>query len=388
MTTNSLKLPNSLDSKSNKILMFDCLLLLGDELGSFYDKKMRELQGDHWLRTLAQQRNDYNLTLNDPDFVIKEPLRSDSPLRAILPKSPSFYKNLDILRKIRNYIAHNKIEGGYEQTREILGILLTVSLDINLTHCVNEYAGAIRRIEALDQGITFEDNLVTENRVVDFEDKSAEIEEMLFEEKEKSAKVAQLLEEARSVVVIKELEYEALFDSEQAKTAAVQKMEFELEEARREAEQLKIQLETNTQRTEDLKKSELSLKNLVASLASPIDDTFNLNAMRIDERSEDIRNEAKQNTAKLLSVQEVGTLWDRSKGNKKIVLSVSSRDLVDTKNGTVLEKADPVQTKALAEKWLAIRPQGGRIFIDSDGHASTLIDDRLVYLGNVTGLFN
>lgn len=126
------------------------------------------------------------------------------------------------MRKIRNYIAHNKTEGGYEQTREILGILLTVSLDINLTHCVNEYAGAIKRIEALDQGITFEDNPKTENRVEDFEDKSAEIEEILFEEKEKSAKVAQLLEQARSVVVIKELEYEALFESEQAKTAKVQ----------------------------------------------------------------------------------------------------------------------------------------------------------------------
>jgi len=388
MTANSLKLPNSLDSKSNKILMFDCLLLLGDELGSFYDKKMRELQGDHWLRTLAQQRNDYNLTQNDPDFVIKEPLRSDSPLRAILPKSPSFYKNLDILRKIRNYIAHNKIEGDYEQTREILGILLMVSMDINLTHCVNEYARAIKRIEALIQGKVFEEDSKTENRVEELEDRSAEIEEMLFEEKKKSAKIAQLLEEARSVVVIKELEFEALFESEQAKTAVVQKMEYELEAARREAEQLKVQLEADSQRTEDLKKSEINLKNLVASFALSKDETLNLKALRIDERSEDIRNQAKENTSKLLSVQEIGSLWDRPKGNKKIVLSVSSRDLVDTKTGTVLENANPAQTKALAEKWLAIRPQGGRIFIDSEGHASTLIDDRLVYLGNVTGLFN
>ena len=388
MTANSLKLPNSLDSKSNKILIFDCLLLLGDELGSFYDKKMRELQGDHWLRTLAQQRNDYNLTLNDPDFVIKEPLRSDSPLRAILPKSPSFYKNLDILRKIRNYIAHNKIEGGYEQTREILGILLMVSMDINLTYCVNEYAGAIKCIEALNQGKVFEKDSKTENRVEELEDRSAEIEEMLFEEKKKSAKIAQLLEEARSVVVIKELEFEALFEIEQAKTAVVQKMEYELEAARREAEQLKVQLEADSQQTEDLKKSEINLKNLVSSFALSKDETLNLKALRIDERSEDIRNQAKENTSKLLSVQEIGSLWDRPKGNKKIVLSVSSRDLVDTKNGTVLENANPAQTKALAEKWLAIRPQGGRIFIDSEGHASTLIDDRLVYLGNVTGLFN
>ena len=89
------------------------------------------------------------------------------------------------------------------------------------------------------------------------------IEEMLFEEKRKSAKIAQLLEEARSVVVIKELEYEALFESEQAKTAVVQKIEYELEEARREAEQLKVQLEADSQRTEDLKRNEKNLKNLV-----------------------------------------------------------------------------------------------------------------------------
>ena len=390
MASNSLKLPSTLDAKSNKILMFDCLLLLGDELGSFYDTKMRNAQGDDWLRNLAQQRNDYNLTLNDPDFVIKEPLRSDSPLRAILPKSPSFYRNLDILRKIRNHIAHNKTEGGYEQTREILGILLAVAMDIDLKHCVNEYAGAIRRIEALDEGKTFVEDSKTEDRVEEFEDRSAEIEEMLFEEKEKSAKVARLLEEARSVVVIKELEFEALYESEKAKTVAVQKMETELNKARQEAEELKVQLDQNAQRTDELKKNEISLKNLVASLAQPLAKIIerDLKAMKIDERSEDIKSQAKENTAKLLSVQEVGTLWEYPKGNKKIVLSVSSRDLVDTKNGKLLEKADPIRTKDLAQKWLKIRPQGGRIFIDSEGHASTLIDDRLVYLGNVTGLFN
>jgi hypothetical protein len=370
--------------------MFDCLLLLGDELGSYFDTKMRMVKGDDWLRNLAQQRNDYNLTLNDPDFVIKEPLRSDSPLRSILPKSPSFYKNLDILRRIRNHIAHNKIEGGYEQTREILGILLTVSMDIDLKHCINEYAGAIRRIEALDQGMTFIEDSVVKDRVEDFEDKSAEIEEMLFEEKEKSAKVAQLLEEARSVVVIKEMEFEALYEIDKVKTAAVQKMEYELEEARREADHLKVQLDQNTQRAEDLKKNEMNLKILVASLAEPLAKFVerDLKSARINERSDGIKHHAKKSTAKLLSDQEAGTLWEHPKGNKKIVLSVSSRDLVDTKNGKLLEKADPARTKELAVKWLKIRPQGGRIFIDSYGNATTLIDDRLIYLGNVADLFD
>jgi len=368
--------------------LFDCLLLLGDELGNFYDANMRKTQGENWLQNLAQQRNDYNLTLKDPDFVIKEPLRSDSPLRLILPKSPTFYKNLDILRKIRNHIAHNKTEGGFEQTREILGILLAVSMDIDLQKCINEYAGAIRRLEALDLGQIFSEESQTRNRVEDFEDKSAEIEEMLFEERKKSAKVAQLLEEARSVVVIKELEFDALYESEQAKTASVQKMEAELNKARKEAEELKIQLEENTQRTEDLKKSEINLKNLVASLAQPLTEPLNPHTMKIDEQSDEIENQSIQITVKLPSVQEIGTLWGHPKGSKKIVLSVSSRDLVDTKNGKLLQKVDPVRTKELAEKWLKIRPQGGRIFIDSEGHASTLIDDRLVYLGNVAGLFN
>ena len=116
--------------------------------------------------------------------------------------------------------------------------------------------------------------------------------------------------------------------------------------------------------------------------------TSNLLAMKIDERSDDIQSQVKENAAKMLSVQKAGTLWEHPKGNKKIVLSVSSRDLVDTKNGKLLEKAVPTRTKELAERWLKMRPQGGRIFIDAEGHASTLIDDRLVYLGNVTGLFN
>lgn len=376
-----------LDAKSNKILMFDCLLLLGDELGTFYDTRMRKLQGEDWLRNLSQQRNEYNLTLNDPDFVIKEPLRSDSPLRAILPKSPSFYRNLDILRKIRNYIAHNKTEGGHEQTREILGILLAVSLDIDLKVCANEYAAAIRRIEELEKGKSFDERFITEIRVKEFEDRNAEIEEILFEEKENSKRINQLLEEARSNLVIKELEYESLLKSEQDKTEAVQNMESELNNAIQLVETLKKQLEDKTQITEDLKRSEINLKNLVASLGSPVENGANQNSLKILERSENNGDQAKDETANSISVQDPGTPWGRPRGNKKIVLSVSSRNLVDTKNGKLLEGADSNKTKEVAEKWLKIRPQGGRVFVDSEGHATTLIDDRLVYLGNVTSLF-
>lgn len=388
MALTKLALPITLDPRANKILLFDCLLLLGEELGGYYDLKMREKHGVEWLRELGQLRNQYNITLIDPDFVIKEPLRSDSPLRSILPKSPSFFKNLDVLRRIRNYIAHNKTEGGYEQTREILGVLLAVSMDIDLAHCANEYAGAIKRIEALDQGISFDDNQPTKNRVEDFEDKSAELEELLFEEKIKSAKIAQLLEEARSVVVIKEIELEALNESEQAKTAATESMKSDLIKARQDAEELKIQLDENAQRTEDLKRSEMNLKNLVASLTNLSIDSLNPTSTKEYAGPENLNHEVSQDSAKSLATHKPGAIWNRPKGDKKVVLSVSSRNLADKKNGKVLDDIDPRQTKALAEKWLSIRPEGGRVFIDSDGHASTLIDDKLIYLGNVAELFD
>jgi myosin heavy subunit len=292
------------------------------------------------------------------------------------------------LRRIRNYIAHNKTEGSYEQTREILGVLLAVALDIELAHCVNEYAGAIKRIEALDQGIKFEDNLSTQNRVEEFEDKSAELEELLFEEKAKSARIAQLLEEARSVVVIKEIEFEALSESEQAKTEETTSMKSELFKAQQEAEELKVQLEENAQRTEDLKKSEANLKNLVASFVEAPAKMFTPNSATDEARTESTKHENNYGSGESPVTNAPGTLWSRPKGNRKVVLSVSSRDLVETKNGKVLEGTDPKQTKTFAESWLTIRPQGGRIFIDSDGHASTLIDDKLIYLGNVAGLFH
>ena len=386
MRSGSLKLPTSLDARSNKILMFDCLLLLGDELGDYYDGAMRKCQGEDWLRNLAQLRNDHKLNLHDPDFVIKEPLRSDSPLRAILPKFPSFYKNLDILRRVRNLIAHNNAEGGFEQTREILGILLAVSMDINLSNCSNQYAGAIRRFEALEQGEIFAEESTTGSRIEDFENRSAEIEEQLFEERERVTNVEELLEEARSVVVIKEMELEALSESDQAKAVAVEKMKVELDQAREEAEELRSQLERNYQRTEDLKKNEVNLKNLVASLALPAVGTSSLEEMEEGEWGSNLGSPVEAKIAMILSNQEVGSLWGRPKGLRKVVLSVFARDLVEAKGGTVLAKADPVETRALAERWLKIRPQGGRIFIDTEGHASTLIDNRLVYLGNISSI--
>ena len=38
----------------------------------------------------------------------------------------------------------------------------------------------------------------------------------------------------------------------------------------------------------------------------------------------------------------------------------------------------------IAEDWLLVRPTGGRVFVDDDGDAVTLLGDGLVYLGNIS----
>ncbi len=382
MPFSSLKLPTSVEPRANKILMFDCLILFGEELGQYYDLKMKPILGDNWLRLIGQERGEYNLTLHDPDFVIKEPLRSDSKLRSILPKNKSFYDNLDILRKIRNYIAHNKTEGGYEQTREVLQILFQVSMDIGLTNCINQFAFAIKRVEALNDGQNFTRDPDTTNRVEDLERRSAELEEQLFDERVRLADLSKKLEEANSVVVIKEFELQEQGENRINQAASVERLTLELDRAQVEAKELRAQLETNLQKAEDIKKSEVNLKKLIASLAETISNPLSVRVSQTGNSEDMIIGKGDSTIRESQSVQEIGSLWELKKGSRKLVLSVSARDLVD-KSGSILSGVDPLRTKVLAEKWLTIRPQGGRIFIDDDGHASTLIDDQLIYLGNV-----
>ena len=386
MSQNSIKLPATSDLKSNKRLLFDCLLLLGEELGNYYDLKMREKQGTDWLRILGQKRNSYNLNLKDPDFVIKEPLLSDSPLRTFLPKSPTFYRNLEILARVRNKIAHNEIQGGHEQTREILEIFMTTSMDIKLDTCTNEYAEVIKRLDALERGEIFFEKTSNQYSSNEIEARNAEIEKLLSLEKKKFEEVTNILELALKSVEVKEIEFEALYESEQVKTEAVKKIETELKRARKEAEELKLELEQNYEHTDELKRREADLKNLISSLAAPIISQVELQTstnVRNLGNLEDLNDESEEGS---LSLHGVGSIWNLPKGNRKITLSVAARDLVDCKNGTLLENVDRLESKKIAEKWLQIRPQGGRVFIDFDGHATTLIDEKLVYLGNLNGL--
>jgi hypothetical protein len=65
-------------------------------------------------------------------------------------------------------------------------------------------------------------------------------------------------------------------------------------------------------------------------------------------------------------------------------LSVNFRELYDTKSGELLKEKFGDAASALANEWLEIKPQGGRIFVDEKGNATAYRGEDLIYLGKVS----
>ena len=91
---------------------------------------------------------------------------------------------------------------------------------------------------------------------------------------------------------------------------------------------------------------------------------------------------------RLVRGEGIGKIWSRKKGKFKVVLSHKDSDLFLVSTRETLDEVFAGNSKALAEYWLKVRPMGGRIFIDDEGHASTYQGADLIYLGNIQHIFS
>ena len=83
---------------------------LGKELGEKYDTYLRQKIGPHWVHALSNIRKKA-ITLNDPQFVLSEPLKNpDSPTRGCLPTGGKFYNQLEDALRVRNEWAHFEVD--------------------------------------------------------------------------------------------------------------------------------------------------------------------------------------------------------------------------------------------------------------------------------------
>ena len=138
-------------------------------------------------------------------------------------------------------------------------------------------------------------------------------------------------------------------------------------------EELREQLnELNAQKESD-EITEKEIENMIASLAETLL-IINEDSPKKQTRKAQLKNPR----------PEVGSVWNKPKGKRKITLSVGRRDLVDSKTSKPLDYISEESRMEIAEDWLRVRPTGGRVFVDEEGDAATLLGEDLVYLGNIS----
>ena len=179
--SNILSLPNELSEDKNHLVIFDCTKLFGQELGKFCHLRMSKIDGPDWLKNLGIMRQQYKINLYDLAFLLKEILNSNSPLRKIVPKSTSFYNKLAILKRVRNENQHFSFKNTNSATKEVVEVYFDLSLELQLSVCVEEFNLMIRRLNDLEAGKSFkvDPNLVS--KLGQIEMQKAEMEDQLIE---------------------------------------------------------------------------------------------------------------------------------------------------------------------------------------------------------------
>lgn len=371
--SNILSLPNELSEDKNHLVIFDCTKLFGQELGKFCDLRMREIDGPDWLKNLGIMRKQYKINLYDLAFLLKEILISDSPLRKIVPKSTSFYNKLTILKRVRNENQHFSFKHTNSATKEVVEVYFDLSLELQLSVCVEEFNLMIRRLNDLETGKSFQVDPNLVSKLSEIEMQKAEMEDQLIEKNALLLDKEKKLNHVQRIISESNSKIENLTKSNEQKTSAFNKLNEDLEKSKKEAQELRDQVhELNAQKESD-EITEKEIEKLIAALAGSLS-VINEDSPKQQTRKAQLKNPH----------PEVGSVWNKPKGKRKITLSVARRDLVDSKTSKPLDYISEESRMEIAEDWLKVRPSGGRIFVDEEGDAATLLGEALVYLGNIS----
>lgn len=377
---NKLTLPTELNENKNHLIIFDCTKLFGEEFGTYCDFKMQEIEGPEWLKNLGILRQQHKNNLVDPAFLLKECLLLDSPLRQILPKSRTFYNELSILKRVRNESYHSSFEYTNKAIKNTVKLFFDISLELNLTICIEEYNKLLLRINDLSSGKIFQSDpdlssklSEMERQKAEVEDQKAEVEDQLLEKNAILLEKEKKLSNIEEIILEKDLKINNLVKSNKQKTSAFDQQNKDMEELKKETKELRIQVSELETQKESAKITETEIEKMIASLAESFS-IINEDTPKKQTRKAQLKNPH----------PEVGSVWNKPKGKRKITLSVGRRDLVDSKTSKPLDYILEESRMEIAEDWLKVRPSGGRIFVDEEGDAATLLGESLVYLGNIS----
>ena len=367
-----LNFPNAKNEGQLRLLILDAFILLGESMGNHYDIKLRPILGNNWLKDLARDRKDYGYNLIDPDWVLKEPLRnSTSPTRLTLPKGQGFYNKINLLAKTRNAYFHNQAECNIESVRDILQYFLDLCLAIPLDSAAIQYSQAIVRLDKLIAGEIFAPESSGLNRIQLLEQQVADMEELANAQKSEIAKKQYVLDAALDEVAIHAEKLREVEDQVGGKDLLIAQVLAEKQIAEKRAQELQEEFDAKVAELNDKEFQERQYKELLAKLA----ESHTVASIRGKPEGEESASDINL---------EPGSIWTGEKGARRLTLSVNFRELYDTKSGELLSEKYGQLATELAQEWLRIKPQGGRVFVDSNGVATAFQGENLVYLGRVT----
>ena len=372
-----LTLPNEINENVNHLITFDCIKLFGEEFGKYCDLKMQEIEGPEWLKNLEIVRQQYKNNLSDTAFLLKECLIPNSPLRKILPKSKTFYDDLSVLKRVRNESAHLSFKHSNSATKEVVKLFFDVSLELNLVVCIEQYNLMTRRLSDLASGKNFQQDPNLSTKLGEIEKQKAEKEDQLIEKNMLLLDKEKKLNHIQKTISESNSKIDDLTKLNEQQTSAFNKINEDLEKSKKEAEELRVQVNQLNAQKESDEITEKEIEKLIASLAGT------LSIVNEDSLKKQTHNAQLKNLN-----SKAGSTWNKPKGKRKITLSVARRDLVDSKTSAPIEYISEDSRIEIAEEWLLVRPSGGRVFVDEEGNASTLLGESLVYLGNIQRFLN
>ena len=310
------------------------LVSLGTQLGRLYDDKLSQEIGPNWLSALGKQRKKF-YTLNDPHFVLSEPLKfSDSPTRWCLPKGGAFYNLLEDTLRVRNAWAHFEIPVfNFETLKPSILTIQQFAQQAGLP-VAGLCSAVIKRINAITNGQYTPLQLA--NDTEDVESQLRALEEQLTEAKAR--------EDALAAEI---LAAHALLDEASAEKVAQATGEY--------AQQLEGKLLTAAQEME-------RLQFLIESLAA-------------QEAEPDL-------TAPVVEIAP-GQEWASPLPSRRTVTMGLSNDLFDeTTKAGIADEFGPHARDVIATR-RAMLPPMTPVFITSHGQAVAHLDGIPTYLGTL-----
>lgn len=371
--SDQLFLPTELSKVSNNLVIFDCTRLFGEVFGEFCDQKMIEIEGQDWLTQIRDQRRIYKINLKDTAFLLKECLTSDSVVRRVLPKSEKFYNKLDLLKKLRNENQHFNLKAGTEEIKKAVELYFEVSMNLNLQFGVDQYSILIKRLDDLEAGKNFSIDPNLSQKLSEIERQKAETEDQIIETNNLLLSKEKEINQVHEIISEKDLKIAELIKSNEQKTSAFNEVSQDREKLKTEAQELREQVNQLNAQKENDEITEKEIEKIIASLAETLLIT-NEGSSKKQIRKAQLKN----------SRSEIGSAWNKPKGKRKITLSVARRDLVDSKTSKPVDYISEESRMEIAEGWLRVRPTGGRVFVDEEGDAATLLGEGLIYLGNIS----